>query len=1261
VLTLKKVNNKNMKNLHFLKKLLASFLATLTITTFIISGWLIIWPATVQAKLFGDTTANPPILKYKTQTCVVPYQLGNWVKTCALTKFDPADGELRKVRIEVVAGIKANFYIENLDISPSSITMSALAKVKLIDTFSNTQLIGFDADVTKTAALPSYDNILDYGGTSGVTYPNVFGTDKTGSQDFLSTNIAQKPVLDSFTLGLSGTSPDKQINVVSTSSTQGSANMAIKIESFTEIKSINFIYEYFQADVAITTTHSPSVFQENSTGKIKYTIANKDVEATSAGLSFTTTLPSYLTYVSQSNPDWTCTGTTTIKCDSTKPILVGGSADVEFTVNTGTSTPNIYTNNAKLTYGIAEYDLVNNESIHDIPFNHDPVAVNCDLGLHSMASIISLIATKNPCLSGTDPDTHLADSVKKYIIKSLPTATQGVLTDGTNPIAIGQDVTAILSQLKFVSAPTYIGNFSFDYTVYDSYNMFDKTDATVTGQIYENDLAIDKQSQSPNLFNVGQEFEYTIKVTNTKITPIIAVDTKMVDIIPSQLSFVAVTTIPIGWACNFVTPTLTCTKITDFTSNQVADFKVKVKVNDTTDNTIINKAIVTTDAKELNLANNEDSDTAGINHPPVAYDCDLGSRQQGLAINPISSVKSDCLKGTDPDPNDSITKFIIKSLVDPLAGSLTLNGVPVIIGQSILPSDVNNMVFTPVSSFVGPYSFTYTVEDSKGLQDLTPATVKGVYDPSDFVPEKQLTTGDTIFIPGTTKTYTLKVINSKQTPVIGKIVMIDTLPSTLSYLSHTAPSGWICTNTTQELKCEITKTFAPSEVNQFTVTVKTSDTMTPIIKNIFKIIPEFPQVTTNDEVFVENPGNNPPVAYDCDLGKHTAGQILDIALINTTCLKGTDPDNDAIVKYVITTLPSSNTVELQLLGVKVVSGQALSQADLANLKVVPINSYEGLFEFLYTVEEARGLIDLTPAKVIGEYLGLDVQIDKKASVGVIELNSPFDYIFTLSNKGYIDMPNLIVTDILPSNLEYISFDAPEYSCSYDILTREFSCTKNAILAIGDTSIIKLKTKLINQDVDIINNTVKVSCSQGEKNCANNEDVDQTPIAKYDIAIIKKHQGVFKLNQKGFYNFEVANLTNYQHPTKIVLDDTLPIGLSISSIVAPSTDWDCQTLNSRQLTCTKANGMLPMQKDLISLVVEVKSDAPSKIINTATITTPTKETDLTNNTSTDQLEIPKEELVRTGGQNNTGIYIAMIITGISVVLITYIYTKKTKKE
>ncbi|MCW2121131.1 gliding motility-associated C-terminal domain-containing protein [Flavobacterium sp. 7A] len=79
---------------------------------------------------------------------------------------------------------------------------------------------------------------------------------------------------------------------------------------------------------------------------------------------------------------------------------------------------------------------------------------------------------------------------------------------------------------------------------------------------------------------------------------------------------------------------------------------------------------------------------------------------------------------TGSDIDGEIFGYTIKSLPDPLSGILTLDRIPIIIGQLITLGQNNQIKFTPSLVYTSDStSFTVVANDNGGLVDLSPATI----------------------------------------------------------------------------------------------------------------------------------------------------------------------------------------------------------------------------------------------------------------------------------------------------------------------------------------------------------------------------------------------------------------------------------------------------------------------------------------------------------------------------------------------------------
>ncbi len=71
------------------------------------------------------------------------------------------------------------------------------------------------------------------------------------------------------------------------------------------------------------------------------------------------------------------------------------------------------------------------------------------------------------------------------------------------------------------------------------------------------------------------------------------------------------------------------------------------------------------------------------------------------------------------------------------------------------------------------------------------------------------------------------------------------------------------------------------------------------------------------------------------------------------------------------------------------------------------------------------------ARYLGGSSGADLSLTKEASADSIIAGTEFDYTFTVSNSGPGDASNILLSDTLPTEINYVSCSAPGGSCSFD--------------------------------------------------------------------------------------------------------------------------------------------------------------------------------------------------------------------------------------
>ena len=209
------------------------------------------------------------------------------------------------------------------------------------------------------------------------------------------------------------------------------------------------------------------------------------------------------------------------------------------------------------------------------------------------------------------------------------------------------------------------------------------------------------------------------------------------------------------------------------------------------------------------------------------------------------------------------------------------------------------------------------------------------------------------------------------------------------------------------------------------------------------------------------------------------------------------------------------------------------------------------------------------------------------------------YALTVSN-GTGSGPSsgtVTVTDTLPTGLTATGLSGTGWSCTLATVT----CTRSDALAGGGSyPVITLTVNVASNAPASVTNTATVS-GGGDTTLANNTASDGTTISAASVAdlrIAKSHTGNFSQGQTGAsYTLTASNGTG-SGPSSgtVTVTDTLPTGLTATGL--SGTGWSC-TLAT--VTCTRSDALAGGGSyPVITLTVNVASNAPASVTNTATV-------------------------------------------------------------
>src|SRR6266404_4979117 len=244
----------------------------------------------------------------------------------------------------------------------------------------------------------------------------------------------------------------------------------------------------------------------------------------------------------------------------------------------------------------------------------------------------------------------------------------------------------------------------------------------------------------------------------------------------------------------------------------------------------------------------------------------------------------------------------------------------------------------------------------------------------------------------------------------------------------------------------------------------------------------------------------------------------------------------------------------------------------------------------------------------------DRPITKSHSGNFVQGQTGATYTITVTNSGGTATSGTVtVTDTLPASLTPTAISGTGWTCTLATLT----CTRGDTLAAAASySAITLTVNVASNAPSSVTNTATAS-GGGETNTSNDTANDVTTIsASPDLTIIKSHSGNFVQGQTGAtYTITVTNSGGTATSGTVTVTDTLPASLTPTAI--SGTGWTC-TLAT--LTCTRSDTLAAAASySAITLTVNVASNAPSSVTNTATVSGG-GETNTSNDTANDNTVI-----------------------------------------
>jgi uncharacterized repeat protein (TIGR01451 family) len=536
-------------------------------------------------------------------------------------------------------------------------------------------------------------------------------------------------------------------------------------------------------------------------------------------------------------------------------------------------------------------------------------------------------------------------------------------------------------------------------------------------------------------------------------------------------------------------------------------------------------------------------------------------------------------------------------------GTLTCTRSDVLASGASYPS----IILTVNVAGNAPASVTNVATVSGGGElDTTNDTAS---DPTTIVPGPDLTIAKTHvgnFTQGQTgATYTITVHNSGAGATSGLVTVVDAVPANLAATALSG-TGWTCTLGT--LTCTRGDVLAGgASYPLITLTVNVANNAPASVTNSATVSGGGDVNAGNNTA--NDPTNITPVA-DLTIAKSHAGNLIQgqTGATYTITVSNAGPGPTSGTVTVVDTLPVGLTATA-LAG----TGWTCTLATLSCTRSDVLANAASYPAITLTVNVASN----APASVIntvtvsggGELnagndtandattiaAGPDLTVAKTHIGNFTQGQTGATYTITVHNGGGSPTSATVtMVDTLPPGLTATGLSGTGWTCVLGTLT----CTRSDVLAAGASyPLITLAVNVASNAPASVTNTAAVS-GGGDVVAGNNTATDPTTITQVaDLTITKSHVGNLAQGQVGAtYTITVSNAGPGPTSGTVTVVDTLPAGLTATAMAG--TGWTC-TLAT--LTCTRSDvlangGSYPV----LVLTVNVASNAPASVINTATV-------------------------------------------------------------
>ena len=780
------------------------------------------------------------------------------------------------------------------------------------------------------------------------------------------------------------------------------------------------------------------------------------------------------------------------------------------------------------------------------------------------------------------------------------------------------------------------------------------------------DLGLTKAS--PDAFLAGTQGVYEMVVRNfgpsDAAGPITVTDT-----LPTDLTYVSVASAGDAWSCAAVGQVVTCTRAAGLVRDASSTFRLTVAIAAGLGSDVINSATVDGPTPDANPGNDSDTDDTGIlveadlavakslvTDPVIAGEdvtYEIAVRNDGPATSPGPIVVTDTLSDDLTYVSALGAGWSCAAVDQDLTctrsaalGADTPAGVITVVAS--VASDAGTRTLTNVANVDGPATDPGPGTNTSGV-DVT------VGEDTEISVVKTSTGADPVRA-GENATFEIVVSNTGSSDA-RTVTVSDVLPSGMALVSASG-QGWTC---------------VAGACSRDRIVAGMSAPVLIVVARVGSGVPDGTTLTNTATVATITPGDTPSgntddadvdvvAAADLALDKTHPGGPVTAGLPTSFTISVTNQGpSDAIGPLSVTdTLPAGLSYLSASAPWTCAPGSgAQVTCTLTDGLIAGATAPDLLVEVLVAANADLGILT-NSATVSGVTTDpveandtdtADVTVRQEADLSVVKshtgpvrVGERLTFTLDVANAGPSEARDVVVADALPKGLVFVSASGTGWTCGP--MAAGVTCSLAGRLApLTAAAPITVVTTVTPAAYPSVNNVATVSTSTVDPDPTDDQSTDAVAVpALVDLSVVKSHRGTLVVGEQATYELTVSNAGPTSAPGPITITDSLPTGLTYAS--ATSVGWLCSAAG-QVVTCTRAAPLGVDESSTIALVVDVTASAYPQVVNSATVSSPSTQTDVANDTGSDtapvtpDIDLAIEKVVESA--NDTQVVYSLTVT------------------